>query len=247
MDNLSGSYFERNSRTIRMIGEDGLAHLRGARVAVFGLGGVGAACAESLVRGGVGSLLVVDKDDVELSNLNRQSIAFLSTVGAPKVEAMRKMALDINPDVSVDGLCAFINSENIDELLEPYERPDCIVDALDTLSVKAALMVYAQTHSIPIVSAMGGANKTDPTMLEFADLQDTRICPLCREMRKIARDRGIEGVRVLYSAEPPVKVAAREGAERREKTELGTLSYFPPTMGLMIAGYVIRELLSAEG
>lgn len=244
MGDIANSYAERNSRTIRMIGEGGMARLRDARVAVFGLGGVGSACVESLARCGVGSLLVVDKDDVELSNLNRQAIAFRSTLGLPKTEAMRKMVLDINPDTHVEELRAFVNAENIEGLLEPFAKPDYIVDALDTLSVKAALMQHAQRHSVPIVSAMGGANKTDPAMLEFADLQDTRICPLCREMRKIARDRGIEGVQVLYSAETPVKVAAREGAERHEKTELGTLSYFPPIMGLMIAGYVIREILS---
>lgn len=236
-------YLERNSRTVRMVGEDGLATLAGARVAVFGLGGVGSACAESLARSGVGSFLFVDKDDVEASNINRQAIAFMSTVGWPKCEVMASMALDINPDAQVDALREFVNADNIDELMAAFPRPDFIVDAFDTLSVKAELMQYAARNGIRIVSAMGGANKTDPTMLEFADLADTRICPLCREMRKIARDRAIEGVTVLYSPEVPVKVPSKEGAERHEKTELGTLSYFPPTMGLMIAGYVIRELL----
>lgn len=237
-------YIERNSRTTRMIGDDGLASLARARVAVFGLGGVGSACAESLVRGGVGSFLFVDKDEVEPSNLNRQAVAFLNTMGRPKAEVMRAMALDINPDAQVDALQEFVNADNIDELLGAFPKPDFIVDAFDTLSVKAELMEYAARNGIRIVSAMGGANKTDPTLLEFADLADTCICPLCREMRKIARDRGIEGVTVLFSPEVPVKVPAKEGAERHEKTELGTLSYFPPTMGLMIAGYVIRELLA---
>ncbi len=241
---FTGEYLERNSRTARMIGDDGLERLTRARVAVFGLGGVGSACAESLVRGGVGSFLFVDKDVVEPSNLNRQAVAFLSTMGRPKAEVMRAMALDINPDAQVDALQEFVNADNIDELLGAFPKPDFVVDALDTLSVKAELMEYAARNGIRIVSAMGGANKTDPTLLEFADLSETRICPLCREMRKIARDRGIEGVTVLFSPEVPVKVPAKEGAERHEKTELGTLSYFPPTMGLMIAGYVIRELLA---
>ncbi len=243
MSEMGCSYDERNSRTARMIGADGLARLARSRVAVFGLGGVGSACAESLVRGGVGGFLFVDKDDVEPSNLNRQAVAFLSTMGRPKAEVMRAMARDINPDVQVDALREFVNAGNIDELLGSFPKPDFIVDAFDTLSVKAELMQYAARNGIRIVSAMGGANKTDPTMLRFADLADTSICPLCREMRKIARDRGIEGVTVLYSPEAPMKVAAKEGAERHEKTELGTLSFFPPTMGLMIAGYVIRELL----
>lgn len=228
-----------------MIGEEGLGKLARARVAVFGLGGVGSACAESLVRGGVGSFLFVDKDEVEPSNINRQAIAFISTLGQPKTEVMKAMALDINPDAQIDTLQSFVGNENIDGLLEPFPKPDFIVDAFDTLSVKATLMGYAQREGIPIVSAMGGANKTDPTMLEFAQLSKTRVCPLCREMRKIARDRQLDDVMVLFSAEQPVKVTAAEGAERVEKTELGTLSFFPPTMGLMIAGFVINELLTA--
>lgn len=228
-----------------MIGKDGLERLAAARVAVFGLGGVGAACAEALVRGGVGSFLFVDKDVVEPSNLNRQAIAFESTLGQPKTEVMRAMAHDIAPEVAVDTVQAFINADTIDTLLAPFSKPDYIVDAFDTLSVKATLMQYAHDANIPLISAMGGANKTDPTLLTFADLADTRVCPLCREMRKIARDRAIEGVTVLYSPEAPVRVRAQEGAERHEKTELGTMSYFPPTMGLMIAGYVMRELLAS--
>lgn len=226
-----------------MIGEEGLAMLASSRVAVFGLGGVGSACAEALVRGGVGSFLFVDKDEVEPSNLNRQAIAFVSTIGRPKAEVMSAMAKDINPDANVDAVQEFVRSDNIDALLVPFPRPDYIVDAFDTLSVKAEIMQYAQRHDIPLVSAMGGANKTDPTRLEFAKLSDTRVCPLCREMRKIARDRGIGDVTVLFSDEPPVKVPAKEDAERSQKTELGTMSYFPPTMGLMIAGYVIQQLL----
>ena len=150
-------YRERNSRTARMIGDDGLASLARARVAVFGLGGVGSACAESLVRGGVGSFLFVDKDEVEPSNLNRQAVAFLSTMGRPKAEVMRAMALDINPDAQVDALQEFVNADNIDELLGAFPKPDFIVDAFDTLSVKAELMEYAARNGIRIVSAMGGA------------------------------------------------------------------------------------------
>lgn len=226
-----------------MIGEDGLAKLASARVAVFGLGGVGSACAESLVRAGIGSFLFVDKDNVEPSNLNRQAIAFISTIGRPKTEVMREMALDINPEAQIDTLQSFVNNENIAELMSGFARPDYIVDAIDTLSVKASLIGYAQAAGIPIISAMGGANKTDPTQLTFARLSKTNVCPLCREMRKISRDRGLEDTVVLYSPEQPVKVEAQKNAERVEKTELGTLSYFPPTMGLMIASYVIRMLL----
>lgn len=225
-----------------MIGEEGLARLAASRVAVFGLGGVGAACAEALVRGGVGKFLFVDKDAIEPSNINRQAIAFASTVGRRKVDVMRAMALDINPEAEVDVLDAFVKRENIDALLAPLPVPDCIVDALDTMTAKTALAMYAQARGIRIVSSMGGANKTDPTKLAFADLSETRVCPMCREMRKIARDAGIERLPVLYSCEQPVKVPTQKGAERSEKTELGTMSYFPPIMGQMIAGWVICRL-----
>lgn len=234
---------ERHTRTVRMIGEEGLARLAGARVAVFGLGGVGAACAEALVRGGVGAFLFVDKDAVEPSNINRQAIAFASTVGRRKVDVMRAMALDINPEADIETLDAFVRRESIEALMEAVASPDCIVDALDTLTAKTALALYAQRHGIPIISSMGGANKTDPTMLAFADLSETRVCPMCREMRKIARANGINRLPVLYSSEQPVKVPAQAGAERSEKTELGTMSYFPPIMGQMIAGYVIRQIV----
>lgn len=237
---------ERHTRTVRMVGEEGLAKLEAARVAVFGLGGVGAACAEALVRGGVGKLIFVDKDSIDPSNINRQVIAFVSTIGRRKVDVMRAMARDINPDAQIDVLQAFVKRENIAALMAELPTPDYIVDALDTLTAKTALALYAQEHGIKIVSSMGGANKTDPTMLVFADLQDTRICPMCREMRKIARTNGIERLPVLYSYEQPVKVPAQEGAERSEKTELGTMSYFPPIMGQMIAGYVIRDIIRSS-
>lgn len=239
-------YIERNSRTIRIIGEDGLAKLAQSTVAVFGLGGVGSSCAEALVRGGVGNFVLIDKDDVELSNLNRQALAFISTIGKPKVDVMSKMAADINPNVNCMTIREFVKSDNVAEIMKDAPRLDYIVDAIDTLSVKASVIEYARSIDVPVISAMGGANKTDPTLLEFADLSKTRVCPLCREMRKIARDRNIDGVDVLFSPETPIKVPAKEGAERTEKTELGTFSFFPPIMGQMIAGFVIRRLLEAE-
>ncbi len=234
------------SRSIRMIGEEGLHTLQDARVAVFGLGGVGSACAEALVRAGVGHFLFVDKDQVELSNINRQAIAFLSTVGKRKVDVMRAMACDIDPAVHVETLDAFIKRKTIDELLEPFAKPDYLVDALDTLTAKLALMLYANKHNIPIISSMGAANRTDPTKLAFADLFETQGCPMCREMRKIARDNGVTHVEVLYSCERPQKVAPQVGAKRSEKTELGTMSYFPPIMGQMIAGYVVQQILKTD-
>ena len=231
------------SRTRRLLGDEGLKRLTQARVAVIGLGGVGSACAESLVRTGIGSFLFVDKDVVDPSNINRQSIAFLSTVGQRKVDVMAKMAQDINPDAHVDALFAFVLEETIEELLEPFAQSDIIVDAVDTLTAKAAIARYSLSQGIPVVSAMGMANRSDPTALRFAKLFETKGCPFCRELRKIFRSRSLGDVDVLYSTERPAKVRPEEGAARSEKTELGTYSYMPPVAGLMLAGFVTQHLL----
>lgn len=230
------------SRLRRVIGDAGVERLARSCVAVFGVGGVGSSCAEALVRGGVGTLVFVDRDVVEPSNVNRQAIAFASTVGRPKVDVMAAMARDINPDVRVFCHEGFV-LDDVDAVLAGMPRPDYIVDAVDTVKAKLSLAQYAQREGIPIVASMGGANKLDPTRLRFADLYETQNCPLSRAVRKQARTAGIERLTVLYSDEPPVKVAEAAGAARRERTELGTMSYMPPIMGQMIAGYVIRDLL----
>ncbi len=233
------------SRLRRMIGEDGIARLDEAVVAVFGLGGVGSNCAEALVRGGVGTLVFVDRDVVAPSNVNRQSIAFTSTVGRPKAEVMAAMAHEINPDARIFARTAFVR-DDVAAVLEGAPRPSYIVDAFDTVAVKVLLATYAQAEGIPIISSMGSANKLDPMMLRFTDLFETENCPLCRSMRKVARARGLTELPVLYSCEHPVPVRAEEGASRRERTELGTMSYMPAVMGQMIAGYVIRRLLGCD-
>lgn len=230
------------SRLRRVVGETGVARLDEAVVAVFGIGGVGSNCAEALVRGGVGTLVFIDRDVVSASNINRQAVAFHSTIGRAKVDVMAGMAHDINPDARVITREVFV-LDNVADVLEGAPRVDFIVDAVDTIAAKIALAQYAQTRQIPIISAMGGANKIDPTCLSFSDLFKTQNCPLCRAMRKQARAAGIERLPVLYSNEQPVKVKAEEGSDRRERTELGTMSYMPPIMGQMMAGYVIRHLL----
>lgn len=230
------------SRSLRLLGPEGVARLKAAKVAVIGLGGVGSACAESLVRGGVGSFLFVDKDVVEASNINRQQIAFRSTIGQRKVDVMAAMAKDINPDACIERLHAFVLEESIQEQIEPFLPLDFIVDAVDTLTAKAAIAAFASQRGIPSVSAMGMANRSDPTALRFADLFSTEGCPFCREMRKICRSRGIANMSVLYSTERPAKVKPQPGAARSEKTELGTYSYMPPVAGLMLAGWVIQKL-----
>lgn len=235
------------SRLERVWGSEGLARLAAARVMVLGLGGVGSSCVEALARGGVGRLVVVDHDVVQESNINRQAIAFRSTVGRKKVEVMRAMVADINPAADVLALERFALAEEVEALLADVEAAagplDYVVDAIDTVSAKLALAKFAEERGLRLISSMGAANKLHPEALRFADLPHTVNCPLCRVMRKEARKRGIRHLRVLYSCEQPVKVPPREGAERRERSNLGTASYLPPIMGQMIAAEVIRELM----
>ena len=229
------------SRLRRVIGDEGVERLGEACVAVFGIGGVGSSCAEALARGGVGTLVLIDRDVVSASNINRQAIAFTSTIGRAKVDVMAAMARDINPGVRLVTYETFV-LDDVENVIGEDPALDFIVDAVDTVSTKLALARYAQDKGIPIVASMGGANKLDPSLLRFADLYETQSCPLCRAVRKQARAAGIASLPVLYSCEQPVKVEG-EHADRRERTELGTMSYMPPIMGQMLAGYVIRKLL----
>ena len=207
-----------------IMGRDGLARLADSTVMVLGVGGVGSNCVEALARGGVGRLIVVDHDVVQASNINRQAIAFRSTIGRKKVDVARAMIADINPEAQVEALDRFVLAEDVPEFLDAYaDRVDYVVDAIDTISAKLAVAQYAEAF-------------------RFADVFDTVNCPLCRIMRKEARKRGIRRLRVLYSCEQPVPVPVREGAERRERSNLGTASFVPPIMGQMIAGEVLCAL-----
>lgn len=233
-----------HSRTERLIGTEGIYKLSQARVAVIGLGGVGSACAEALARSGIGSFLFIDKDIVEPSNINRQQIAFLSTIGQRKVDVMTTIAHDINPACIIDTAYEFVKEKNINEILGAFDAPDYVVDAVDTLTAKAAIAAWASSHDIPVISSMGMANRSDPTKLAFASLFETAGCPFCREMRKICRDRNINHLEVLYSTERPTKVLPEVGADRSEKTELGTHSYMPPIAGMMLASWIIKSVLT---
>lgn len=233
-----------------VMGRDGMERLAAAHVAVLGLGGVGSNCVEALARGGVGRLFLVDRDIVQVSNINRQAIAFHSTLGRRKVDAMRAMVADINPLAAVETRHMLVLRENLEGLLDEARawaradggQLDYVVDAIDSVSVKLALAELAQQQRFRLISSMGAANKLHPECLRLADVYDTVNCPLCRIMRKEGRKRGIRGLRVLYSCEEPVRVPAREGAERSERSNLGTASYMPPIMGQMIAGAVICEI-----
>lgn len=234
-------------RTERIIGADGVRRLREASVLVLGLGGVGSNCVEALARGGVGTIVAVDHDVVQASNINRQAIAFRNTIGMRKIDAMRDMVAHIDPTIRFQAKDLFVLPENIEMLLDDCGRDiDYVVDAIDTVATKLALAKIAERDEIRLVSSMGAANKLHPESLRFADIYDTVNCPLCRVVRKEARKRGIAHLQVLYSCEHAVQVPNAAESARHDRSNLGTMSYFPPIMGQMIAGKVIRDLLGMD-
>lgn len=241
-----------NDRLLLILGEKALTRLKSARVMVIGLGGVGSSCAEALARGGVGSLVLIDRDVVTPSNINRQALAFHSTLGKPKTEVMRSMVRDINPLCEVFTYQAFLDKDTIPEQLGALPRPDYVVDAIDTVTQKISIAAWCQEENIPEIAAMGGANKLDPTRLRITDIEDTKMDPLSRAVRKICRKRGIRNLTVLWSDELPREAEGKRNAINEkgfvleEASILGTMSYYPPIMGQMIAGFVIRKLAGLE-
>ena len=232
------------SRTELLIGTEAEARVRDASVMVFGVGGVGSHCIEALARCGVGKLTLIDNDRVSLTNINRQSIAYHSTVGRYKTEVMRERIRDICPDICVDTYEMFVFPDNIDALFGQTGKPDYIIDAIDTVSAKIALVELAQREHIPIISSMGTGNKLHPELFRIADLAETRVCPLCRVMRKELKNRGIIHLKVLYSEEKPVDTGGRTTGEDMgaRRSVPGSISFVPPAAGLIIAGEVIRTL-----
>ncbi len=235
------------SRTQLLIGEDRLSRLKRSTILIFGIGGVGSHCTEALARSGVGRLILVDNDAVALSNINRQSIAYHSTIGQYKTQVMKARILDINPQAVVETHEQFILPENLDEFFRNISGTiDYIIDAIDTVSAKLAIIRYAQAHQIPIISCMGTGNKLHGELFEITDISKTSVCPLCRVMRRELKARGIQHLKVLYSKEQPVKVPVEAGSELQENaarhTTPGSIAFVPPVAGLLIAGEVLREL-----
>ena len=219
-----------------------MSRLQRARVAVFGVGGVGGHCAQALARAGVGAIDVFDDDVVSLTNINRQAVAMSSTLGQPKVEVIRDQILDINPTAVVTCHRMFYTPENADGVdLSVY---DYIVDAIDTVKAKVELIVRANAAGVPVISAMGAGTKLDPTRFEVAELSQTSVCPLCRVMRAQLRKRGIARHKVVYSREEPVRVVADETNGRHAP---GSVSFVPPVMGMILAGEVIKDLSGING
>lgn len=239
------------SRSELLLGEAALARLQDARVTIFGLGGVGSFAVEALARAGVGHLRLVDHDVVGPSNLNRQLFALRSTLGQPKAEVAAARVRDINPDCAVEPRVTFIHTDTLAELLTP--RPDIIIDAIDSMTCKVALMRTAHDLGLPIITAMGAGGRTDSSQLFVGDLSQTRNCPLAARVRKELRKHGIsQGIRCVYSLEPadnkrpanPVDIEPHRGPGRQRRP-VGTISYMPAIVGLKVAEEVLRMLLSS--
>lgn len=243
---------EQFQRTELLLGEDAMVNLENARVAVFGVGGVGGYVCEALVRSGVGTFELIDKDDVDITNLNRQIIATLDTVGKDKVDVMKARMLSINPDVVVNTHKCFFLPENADDF--HFEDYDYVVDAIDTVKAKIELIMRAKAAGTPIISAMGAGNKLDPSRFMVADISKTSICPLAKVMRKELRVRGINHVKVVYSDEIPVKPVKKmpetdepvelnaNGRPVRKKDTPGSTAFAPAVAGLLIASEIVRDL-----
>ena len=221
-------------RTIRLVGEEGQARLLRAKVALFGLGGVGSYALEALVRAGIGEMLLVDGDVVEETNLNRQLIATRATLGQPKSEVARARALSIRPDMVIDARHAFYDAQTTGQF--DLSRYDWVVDAIDTVSSKLLLIEQARAAGAKVISCMGAGNKLY-TEFEIADIEKTSVCPLARRMRTELKKRGIQGVLAVYSKEPPLRPQDGERAP-------ASISYVPGAAGLTLAGAVIRDLLA---
>ena len=241
-----------DARSELLFGRAALNRLAEATVLVFGLGGVGSSCVEALARGGIGNLFLVDRDVIEASNINRQALAFRSTVGRAKADVMRAMVADINPAAHVVARHAYVSRDNaaalFDETLETFGHIDYVVDCIDTMTQKIVIAQIAQARGLRHLASMGGAHRLHPELLRFADLSETTVCPMCIAARKVARKAGLEHMQVLYTPERPVNVAHWERDEDGEirKPPLGTASFFPPIMGQMMAGRVICDLTGIE-
>lgn len=223
------------SRTELLIGKEGIEKLQKAKVAVFGIGGVGSFVVEGLVRAGIGNFVLVDNDKVCLTNLNRQIIATTKTIGKSKVEVAKERILEINPNANVEIYQEFFMPNTELKIID--KSIDYIVDAIDTVTAKIELAVEAKEMNIPIISSMGTGNKLDPTKFEVADIYKTSVCPLAKVMRKELKKRDIKKLKVVYSKEEPIKTYTDK------KQVPGSISFVPSVAGLIIAGEVIKDML----
>lgn len=223
----------RFERTALLIGSEGLEKLIKAHIAVVGLGGVGAAAAQALVRAGIGKLTLIDGDIVNASNINRQLLAFEQTIGMPKAQVMENMSRCINPSVSLRSFSQFYKDAGDFERM--LSGVDYIIDAIDMVSAKLSLIECARKRDIAIISAMGCGGRLDPSLFRISDIYSTKICPLCRVMRRELKSRNIPSLKVVYSEEEPIKPQTRG--------IIGSISFVPPAAGLLLAGEAIKDIL----
>ena len=241
MRNVNNSeFFE---RTELLLGEDAMKRLSATRVALFGVGGVGGYTVEALARSGVGQIDVVDNDTVSFSNLNRQIIATVDTVGKDKVDVIKDRILSINPNAVVNTHKIFYMPETADKF--ELSKYDYVVDAIDSVTGKIELCLQAEKTGVPIISSMGAGNKLDPTAFEVTDIYKTSVCPLAKVMRRELKSRGIKKLKVVYSKEEPIKITDTQGIEIPEgKRQIpGSIAFVPSVVGLIIAGEVIKDLI----
>ncbi|MDO4438412.1 MAG: tRNA threonylcarbamoyladenosine dehydratase [Eubacteriales bacterium] len=224
---------ERNSRTAMLLGDAVYKILPSCHVVVFGLGGVGSYVTEALCRSNIGKLTLVDNDIVSISNLNRQLYALKSNLGKKKTEVAATRCLDINEHIFIDKRDSFILPENTEDFFNSIERPDYVVDAIDTISSKISIAEYCFKNNIPLISCCGTGNKLEAGKFEITDIYKTSVCPLCRVMRKELKERKIKKLKVCYSKEQPIKTGSRVP---------GSVSFVPGSAGLLIASEVIKDL-----
>ena len=233
------------SRTELLLGADGMEKLKRARVAVFGIGGVGGYAVEALARAGIGALDLIDNDVISLTNINRQIIALHSTVGLPKTDVMAARVKDINPDCEVRTYQTFYGPDTAEQF--DFAQYDHIIDAIDTVTGKLALAVNAQKANTPIISSMGTGNKLDPTAFTVTDIYKTSFCPLARIMRKELRKRGIERLKVVYSQEEALTPeGVTEELPQGRRSIPGSVSFVPSAAGLILAGEVIKDIVKRD-
>ncbi|MBR3113738.1 MAG: tRNA threonylcarbamoyladenosine dehydratase [Methanobrevibacter sp.] len=231
---------EKFSRTEMLIGNDGMEKLKNAKVAVFGLGGVGSYVCEGLARSGVGNFILVDFDKIDESNINRQLIATEKTIGRHKVDLMKERILDINPDANVEVHREFYMADSETNIIT--EDLSYAVDCVDTIMAKIAVICKCDELDVPVISSMGTGNKLDPTMFEVADIFETSVCPLARIMKKDLRKRNIEKLKVVYSKEHPINTNDCLINKDRKFKVKGSVSFVPSVAGLIIAGEVIKDI-----
>ncbi len=234
--------FKMNEKFIRSIPffkESGLDKLKNSHVAVFGLGGVGSYVVEALCRGGVGSLTLVDSDVYSLSNVNRQLYATTQTIGKKKVGVAKERAYQINPDIIVNTFDKFVLLNDNGDM--DFSKFDYVVDAIDTISGKLEIIKQSKLNGVPVISAMGAGNKLDQTAFKVADIKDTKVCPLCKVMRKLLKENGIDSLKVVYSEEKPINIE-ESGELKGNRPAPASNSFVPPIVGLIIAGEVIKDI-----